>query len=99
MKTFAKLLLLRTKKPSAIDGKARRRGFARHSAYLLHGVKSANIGLDRKVLSDIAIVDPKGFEHIVKSAKGRTLASRQSKRLASEKRVPRFVGRPRRAGL
>jgi large subunit ribosomal protein L20 len=36
---------------------------------LMHGLKSANIGLDRKVLSDIAIVDPKGFEHIVKSAK------------------------------
>lgn len=35
---------------------------------LMHGLKSANIGLDRKVLSDIAIVDPKGFEQIVKSA-------------------------------
>ena len=35
---------------------------------LMHGLKIANIGLDRKVLSDIAIVDPKGFEQIVKSA-------------------------------
>ncbi len=35
---------------------------------LMHGLKAANIGLDRKVLSDIAIVDPKGFEQIVKSA-------------------------------
>ena len=35
---------------------------------LMHGLKAANIGLDRKVLSDIAIVDPKGFESIVKSA-------------------------------
>ncbi|HRG97071.1 MAG TPA: 50S ribosomal protein L20 [Polyangiaceae bacterium] len=35
---------------------------------LMHGLKVANIGLDRKVLSDIAIVDPKGFEQIVKSA-------------------------------
>ena len=34
----------------------------------MHGLKIANIGLDRKVLSDIAIVDPKGFEQIVKSA-------------------------------
>lgn len=36
---------------------------------LMHGLKTANIALDRKVLSDIAIVDPKGFEQIVKHAK------------------------------
>ena len=36
---------------------------------LMHGLKASNIGLDRKVLSDIAIVDPKGFEQIVKAAK------------------------------
>src|ERR1700689_5781900 len=35
---------------------------------LMFGLKRANIGLDRKVLSDIATLDPKGFEGIVKAA-------------------------------
>ncbi len=35
---------------------------------LMHGLKLSKIGLDRKVLSDIAITDPKGFEQIVKTA-------------------------------
>jgi large subunit ribosomal protein L20 len=35
---------------------------------LMHGLKKANIELDRKVLSDIAIAAPKDFEHIVKAA-------------------------------
>ena len=36
---------------------------------LMHGLKKANIGLDRKILSDIAIHDPNGFAQIVKTAK------------------------------
>ena len=35
---------------------------------LMHGLKKANVALDRKVLSDIAIVDAKAFESIVKSS-------------------------------
>jgi large subunit ribosomal protein L20 len=35
---------------------------------LMFGLKKANIGLDRKVLSDIATLEPKGFESIVKAA-------------------------------
>src|SRR5580693_6133726 len=35
---------------------------------LMHGLKKASIGLDRKVLSDIATLDPKGFEAVVKAA-------------------------------
>ncbi len=35
---------------------------------LMHGLKKANIGLDRKVLSDLAIFDPKAFAQIVKTA-------------------------------
>ncbi len=35
---------------------------------LMHGLKKANIGLDRKILSDIAIYDPGGFTEIVKTA-------------------------------
>ena len=34
----------------------------------INGLKKANIGLDRKVLSDIAIVDPQAFAAIVKRA-------------------------------
>lgn len=36
---------------------------------LMHGLKSANIGLDRKVLSDIAASDPAAFAKIASSAK------------------------------
>src|SRR5690349_19195106 len=35
---------------------------------LLHGLKNAQIGLDRKVLSDLAIVDAAAFTEIVKAA-------------------------------
>jgi large subunit ribosomal protein L20 len=35
---------------------------------LMHGLKNAKVGLDRKVLSDIAIADPAGFAQVVKSA-------------------------------
>jgi len=35
---------------------------------LISSLSKANIELDRKVLSDIALRDPKGFEAIVKSA-------------------------------
>src|SRR5580698_2985290 len=35
---------------------------------LMFGLKKANIGLDRKVVSDIATLEPKGFESIVKAA-------------------------------
>ncbi len=38
---------------------------------LMHGLKGANVALDRKVLSDIAIVDPKGFAEIVKKSGAR----------------------------
>jgi len=35
---------------------------------LMHSLKSANIALDRKVLSDLAIVEPKAFTEVVKVA-------------------------------
>jgi len=37
------------------------------------GLKAANINLDRKILSDIAIRDPQAFEEIVKRVKSREL--------------------------
>src|ERR1700758_2666983 len=35
---------------------------------LMHSLKKASIGLDRKVLSDLAALDPKGFEAVIKAA-------------------------------
>ncbi len=35
----------------------------------MNGLKKANIQIDRKVLSDIAIFDPSGFENIVAQVK------------------------------
>jgi large subunit ribosomal protein L20 len=34
----------------------------------IHGLKTAEIDLDRKVLSNLAIVDPKAFSEVVKAA-------------------------------
>lgn len=34
----------------------------------LHGLKSANVGLDRKVLAELAVSDPQGFARIVRMA-------------------------------
>lgn len=36
---------------------------------LIAGLKKANIGLDRKVLAELAVNEPKAFEAIVKAAK------------------------------
>lgn len=36
---------------------------------LMHGLKNAKIALDRKILSELAIVDPAAFKKIVESAK------------------------------
>lgn len=36
---------------------------------LMHGLKLANVSVNRKMLSEIAIHDPKGFEAIVDQAK------------------------------
>ena len=35
---------------------------------LMNGLKKANVGLDRKILSDIAIADPAAFTEISKAA-------------------------------
>jgi large subunit ribosomal protein L20 len=37
---------------------------------LMHSLKAANIGLDRKILSELAIVDAAAFSKVVASAKG-----------------------------
>ncbi len=38
---------------------------------LMHGLKNANVALDRKVLSDLAIVDAAAFSKIVQTAVAR----------------------------
>jgi large subunit ribosomal protein L20 len=35
---------------------------------LMHGLKKASIGLDRKILSDLAISDAKAFSEVVKAS-------------------------------
>jgi large subunit ribosomal protein L20 len=35
---------------------------------LIHGLKSANIELDRKVLAELAVSDPSGFAQLAKLA-------------------------------
>ena len=42
---------------------------------LMHGLKAAGIGLDRKVLAEMAVADPAGFSKIVESAKKHAQAS------------------------
>lgn len=37
---------------------------------LMHGLKTANVELDRKVLADIAVRDPESFRKIAEVAKG-----------------------------
>ena len=36
---------------------------------LIHGMKVANITINRKMLADIAVRDPKAFSEVVKAAK------------------------------
>jgi large subunit ribosomal protein L20 len=38
---------------------------------LVDGMKKAGIEIDRKILADIAVNDPKGFEQVVNIAKGK----------------------------
>ena len=50
-----------------INAACRERGI--RYAEFMHGLKKANIELDRKSLSEIAICDPAGFDAIVESVK------------------------------
>ncbi|RMD97615.1 MAG: 50S ribosomal protein L20 [Deltaproteobacteria bacterium] len=36
----------------------------------MHGLKKAEIDLDRKILADLAVHDPQAFSHLVEQAKG-----------------------------
>ena len=39
-------------------------------SHLIHGMKKANITINRKMLADMAVHDPKAFAQVVKAAKG-----------------------------
>lgn len=58
---FRKLWIIR------INAACRERGI-RYSVFI-HGLKKANIEMDRKTLSEMAIHDPAGFDRVVESAK------------------------------
>lgn len=60
-RTFRRLWITR------ISAACRQRGM--NYSTFINGLKKANIELDRKSLSEIAICDPKGFDTIVEAAK------------------------------
>ncbi len=54
---------------SRINAAARENGLS--YSRLVHGLKQAQIGLDRKVLAQLAVADPAGFSAVVDKAKAR----------------------------
>src|SRR6056297_3353825 len=50
-----------------INAAARENGMS--YSRLIHGLKQADVALDRKILAQLAVVDPKGFAQIVETAK------------------------------
>ena len=60
-KSFRKLWIQRINAACRVNGLSYSR--------FMNGLKKANIALDRKVLSDIAITDPKGFAALCEQAK------------------------------
>ena len=58
---FRKLWIIR------INAAVRERGM-RYSIFI-HGLKMANIALDRKMLAEMAVTDPEGFDKVVEMVK------------------------------
>jgi len=52
---------------SRINAAARENGLS--YSRLVHGLKKAEVGLDRKILAQVAVSDPSGFKTIVDQAK------------------------------
>jgi large subunit ribosomal protein L20 len=59
-----------------INAGARQHGLSYNQ--FIHGLKLAEIDLDRKVLADIAVADPKAFEALAESAKSALAAAKDS---------------------
>ena len=53
-----------------INAAARENGMS--YSRLIHGLKKADIALDRKILAQLAVVDPQGFAQIVETAKAQS---------------------------
>lgn len=66
-RSFRRLWIIR------INAACRMRGI-RYSEFI-HGLKSANIELDRKSLAEIAVCDPEGFDAIAEAARSSTAAA------------------------
>ena len=58
-----------------INAGARQHGLSYNQ--FMHGLKLAEIELDRKVLADIAVADPKAFEALAESAKSALAAAKE----------------------
>ncbi len=52
---------------SRINAAARENGMS--YSRLIHGLKKADVALDRKILAQLAVVDPQAFAQIVETAK------------------------------
>lgn len=50
----------------------------------IHGLKRANIGLDRKVLADLAVTQPEAFAQIVETAKNAPAINISSPKITQE---------------
>jgi large subunit ribosomal protein L20 len=59
-----------------INAAARQHGLSYNQ--FIHGLKLAEIDLDRKVLADIAVADPKAFEALAESAKSALAAAKEA---------------------
>src|SRR5262250_2777060 len=59
-----------------INAGARQHGLSYNQ--FIHGLKLAEIDLDRKVLADIAVADPKAFEALAESAKTALAAAKEA---------------------
>ena len=51
-----------------INAAARQNGLS--YSRLMNGLKKSNVGLDRKILADLAVHDPKAFSAVAETAKG-----------------------------
>jgi len=59
-----------------INAGARQHGLSYNQ--FIHGLKLAEIDLDRKVLADIAVADPQAFEVLAESAKSALAAAKEA---------------------
>ncbi len=79
-----------------INAAARMNGLSYNQ--LMHGLKLAEIELDRKVLADLAVTDPKAFGVIAEAAKSALAATRRPDPGRGGGRTDHLAGQPARQG-